>query len=177
MRVFTVKNESSNIFLHRKSYNVNNKIFTLVRTKSYDPSMIVLIHHDLCDAIEMVNTTYTFPLNFAFFHFFLLNLFAIYNHVRVASGKKKNLGFVLCTDGPWIVFNFIFQSFMIHLSSETTRQVNETAVIASKIAGNPAFSKNDQELFRSFLLQNQYRNFKLKTSFFTINWKLLLTVR
>lgn len=160
----------------RESYNIDDEIFTIVRHKPYEPAIVVSVYHDLCDAIETVNSTFTFPLNFAFFFYFFLNLFAIYNHIWTASSVTKNLGLVLMTDGPWVVFSIFFQSFMCYMSNKTTQEAEKTAVVVSKIINSSGCIKSHRKAFKVFLLQNHYRNLRFQTSFFTINWRMMLMV-
>lgn len=149
---------------------------SVVRHKPCHPALIVSIYHELCDAIELINESFTFPLNFTLFQYFIMNLFATFNVVWTALRQFNDLVFVLATDGTWILSHFIFQSFMVHLSSKTTREAERTAGIVGKIINTSECCKAHQNVFKKYLLQNQYRNFKLQTSFFTINWKLMLTV-
>lgn len=151
-------------------------MFSTVRHKHYNPAAIITIYYELCDAIELINDYFTFPLNFIIFQYFIMNLFATFNVVWTVSKRLNDLFFVISTDGTWVLASFIFQSFMVHISSKTTQEAERTAGIVGKIINTSECCKAHQNVFKKYLLQNQYRNFKLQTSFFTINWKLMLTV-
>lgn len=165
----------------RNAYGVNKyhrppPLLPMIYSKPHDPIVIVMLYHDLCDAIAMINTTLTFPLIFVIFHFFVSNLFASFNHVWTFVQNFKNLVFVLTTDGSWLLYNYILQGIFIHSSVCTSREAKETAIIISKIVNSSDCDRSDRDVFRSFLMQNQYRNLELQTPIFTINWKLCLNV-
>lgn len=163
-------------FNFRTSYNIDDKRFTIVRHKPSDPAIIVSIYHDLCEAIELVNTTFTFPLNFIFFHYFVLNLFAIYNLIWTFSSDIGNLAYVFSTDGLYVVYHLVFLSFMIYQSTKSTGEAKQFANVIGKIVNNPECSKSHQKIFKTLLLQNQNQNLQFHTEFFTINWRTMLTV-
>lgn len=141
-----------------------------------DPSLVVTLFHELSDAIQMINSTFTFPLMFVIFHLFIFNLISSYNHLWMFAQDIENFDLLLITDGLQVLLNYVLQSLLTHSSSTTTQEAEETAVIVSKIVNKIEISKAHQKVFKSFLMQKQYRNLKLQTSFFTINWKMMLTV-
>lgn len=140
-------------------------------------NLFVNLYHELCDVIEIVNSTFTFQLIFVFFYFFILNLLTVFTHIWMFTHYVKYIYGLLSTDGVILLLNYILKSVMIHSSSSTTREAEETAVIVSRIINSGGCNKVQQTTFKKFLSQNQYRNLKLRTALFTINWKLLLTVR
>lgn len=146
------------------------------RSRNIDAALIVTLYHDLCDMIEIINSSLTFPLILVVIHFFVLNLFAIFSHIWIFTQDRENFSVILTTDGVMILLNWFQLCILAHTSTTTTREAEETAVIVSRIVNKHECSKHQQKILKNFLLQNQYRNLKLRTPLFDINWKLLLSV-
>lgn len=147
-----------------------------MRSIFFDPRITITLYHDLCDAIEMVNSTFTFPLIFVIMYFFLCDLFAAYNHIYFIMRFIENIDLLLASDSLFLILNFILQCYLIYLSHSTSSKAEQTAVVVSKILCNCDCDKHQQKAFESFLSQNRYRNLKLRTTFFTIDWHLILAV-
>lgn len=135
----------------------------------------VELYHNLCDNIQTVNSIFSFPLVFVIFYLFVFDMFSSYNFIAIfKEGLEDPL--VFFTDSVTIVFNFVVQAILFHSSSSTTEEFKETSIIISKIINCDNCKKTDKKIFKTFLIQNQYRNLKLETIFFTINWELLAKV-
>lgn len=136
----------------------------------------VAFYHDLCDEVRIINSTFTFPLIFVTFYFFIFNLFSCYHHIWTVVIDSDYLPILFATDGFAVIFSFVLQSMLIHSGLSTSEELEETPVIISKIVNSHNCDKDDRKIFKNFLVQNQYRTTKLQTSLFVINWKLLLAV-
>lgn len=137
---------------------------------------IVGLFHDLCDTLDIINSTFTFPLAFMILHFFFSGMITLFNHISSFEKDFNNLSFVIVTEGSWMLMNYVLLAMIIYSSSSTSHEARKTAVIISKIVNNTENNKRHEEVYTKFLLQNQYRNLNLQTPFFNINWQLLLTV-
>lgn len=138
--------------------------------------MILKIFHDLADLIDTVNSCLTVPLGCLMLHFFVLNLFLLFNNIWSLMRDYESFFLAFTTDGTMIIVNYAVQGTMAHTSYTTAREAEETAVIVSKIINSRDTSENNREMFKSFLGQNQFRNLNFQNAFFVINWKLLLAV-
>lgn len=156
------------LFSEVKLYRLNSSV--------QDAWHVLEIYHDLCNVVDMINSTLTFPLVFVIFYFFIMNLFATYNNVYTFFNDPEKLFFVCINDGTWVLVNYVLQSVLIHSSYSTTREAEQSAIIIAKLISSNKCSKIHHDVFSSFLVQNQYRSLKFQTPFFTINWKLLLAV-
>lgn len=153
------------------SYRVSNK-----KSSFEDSKSAVELFHILCESIEIVNSTFTFPLVFVFFYLFIFNLFSTYNHVFIIFHALKHLDLLIATGGCTLVINYFLQSLLIHSSTSATKEAEETAVIVSQIINNETCTKAQLKIFKNFLVQIQYRNLKLQTLFFNIDWRLMMAV-
>jgi hypothetical protein len=124
----------------------------------------------------MINASLTFPFTFIFFNFFIANMLSCWGIVWTYKKEFEKLFSVVATEATYVVFNLFLQSLCAHASCTLTNEATETSTIVAKIMNNQSFDKSSRKLLKSFLTQHQSRNFKLQTCFFTLNWKLLLTV-
>lgn len=81
------------------------------------------------------------------------------------------------TDATYVMLNYIIQGMMAHASCSATKEAKQTSVVVSKIINGPYCTGNQHEVFKNFLIQNQYRNLQFQNIFFTVNWNLLVTVK
>lgn len=144
--------------------------------KLQDPMTAISVYHDLCDLIQLTNSTFTFPLIFVILNYFIMNLFATFGFVWMFMRDFQYFFFSLSSDGPWIAYNLMLQGILIHSSCKTTEEAEKVSVIVSKVINSTDCSKAQRKVFKNFLIQNQCRDLKLQTAFFVINWKLLLAV-
>lgn len=138
--------------------------------------MFLKIFQDLGDLIETMNSCLTMPLASLVLFFFIFNLFLLFNAIwgLMRDGESFLLAFL--PDGTLILMNYFIQGVMAHSSYTASRQAKETSVIVSKIISNRDSSESHQEIFKNFLVQNQYRNLDFQNALFVIDWKLLLAV-
>lgn len=138
--------------------------------------MFLKIFHDLADLIETVNSCLTVPVGFLVLHFFILNLFLLFNNIWSLVRDFESFFLALTTDGTMIILNYAIQSTIAHTSYSTTREAEGISIIVSKIINSAGTSERHREIFKNFLVQNQFRNLNFQNAFFVINWKLLLAV-
>lgn len=165
--------------IFRSSFGVITKKpgVTEVRQKPCDSSVIASLYHELCDVIDMINSSLASPIVFVVLYLFILNLFSCYTLVWTLFKEPEYLFMVLTTDGSYVMFNNILQAIFIYASTSTTKQAEQTVLIIIKIIYNNECNKDQLKTFKFFLSQTHHRKLKFETSFFTIDWKLLLVVR
>lgn len=139
--------------------------------------LVVTTYHNLCNLIDSSNATLTFPLIFVVFHFFVANMLSLFNLFHAYFKNFENFYFVLLTEGSAVVCIYVGQALLMHSCCKLFEEASKTPVIISNILNVEVLDARCKKIFKNFLLQNQYRNLKLKTVFFDINWEFLLTVR
>lgn len=144
--------------------------------KLQDPIKIVETYHDLCDIIELVNSAFTFPMIFVVLNCFILNLFSFFTLVWYFVRDFQYFHYPIITDAPWIISNYLLQAILIHACCKTTSEAEKFPIIITNFINTANCNKFGKKVFKSFLIQNQYRNVKFRTVFSTIDWKLLLAV-
>jgi hypothetical protein len=113
---------------------------------------------------------------FLIFYFFFSNMLSWFNFYWAYTKEFENFFFVVITEGTFLFFNYMLQVFIVHSSCSLTQEASQTAVIIRKVVNSKFCDKFRERIFKKFLQQNQYRNLKLETLFFTIDWKLLMAV-
>jgi hypothetical protein len=103
-------------------------------------------------------------------------MLSLFNFYWTYTKDFNNLYFVVAVEGSFLVSSYILHMVFVNASCSLTHEASKTAVIISKIVNSKFCDKFRERIFKKFLLQNQYRSLKLETLFFTIDWKLLMTV-
>lgn len=155
---------------------MNSLVSTVIPHKFNVATNIIEIFHDLADIIEIVNSCLTLPLVCLMLHFFILNLFSLYNLIWTFMMDYKNFSIVVSTDATFVALNCIFQGMIAHASYATTKEAKMVLIIISKTINNKSCTRDQCKAFKNFLIQSQYRNLKFQNIFFVINWKLIVTV-
>lgn len=136
----------------------------------------VILYDKLYNLIELTNSTFTFPLILIFFNFFVTNMFSCFNILWTLFHDFEHFFVTLNIEGSAVLYTYIIQAFMVHACCKLFDEASKTAVIIINIMNSEVFDETCERVFKRFLLQNQYRNLKLRTSLFTINWKILMRV-
>lgn len=178
MRIYleVITNEYK-LYIFLRSFNVENCfIVSAEQNRILSSRVAATFYHDLCDIIDLVNSSFSFPIIFVFLHFFFTNLIALFNHFWVFLKDFRNFKLILVTEGLWIILNYILQSVFVYLIISTSSEAEKTSVIVSRIINAQDCNESHRKVFKGFLVQNQCRNLKLRTALFGINWSLLLSV-
>lgn len=138
--------------------------------------MLIELFHQLCDTIDMINSTFIFPMIFIVFNCLVSNMFSCFNIIWTFTKDFENFDHLILNEIPFLFFIYFLQSICAYSSCSMSSEATETSTIVIKAMSNPKCDRSSQELFKNFLIQHQCRNLKLQTCFFTLNWKLLLTV-
>lgn len=166
------------VFIFRKIFTneVDGGVNVIIKKYSSNPQTIVCLHQDLCDIIDLVNSTFTFPLMFMFVHTTFSFMITLFNYVKNLMTNPENFYFYSVFDGLWMLLDIFYDFVIIYSSVTAVEEVKKTAVITSRIVSTSCCSHEDKKVFKTFLLQNHYRNVNFETPFFIIHWNLLLTV-
>lgn len=142
------------------------------------PNIITDLYSILCDAIDLVNDSFTFQLIPFMVYYLTANLFAIYSLVREAYFKTPLMYIAIGTNIWWIILHTAIISIALYSSYTTTKCAIKTPVIVSSIIKSLNWKQSPDivETFKTFLLEVQYRNMFLENEFFRVDWKLLFSV-
>jgi hypothetical protein len=145
-------------------------------TRSFNSKLFVELYHNLCDLIDIVNSTFTFPLIFITFYFMIVNLFSCYDHILIYVTEPRYFFNTIVTEGLSTMFTFSLQVISVYSAMRTSQKLRETPVIVSKIINSENCSEINRRNLETLLSQIQYRNLNFENSLFVIDWKLLLAV-
>jgi 7tm Chemosensory receptor len=134
------------------------------------------LFNDLCDSIEVINSTFTFQLVIVITSFLLIDIFTAYGILRELMKHQNGIKLALLSNFIWIFIQYLIKIFIAHAGSSTTSEAEKAVVIVTKALGSMEF---DQELkvdLNFHLIQMRCRNKNLQNVFFVINWQFILTV-
>jgi hypothetical protein len=146
----------------------------LVDEKMVKFEVIVEILHLLWDAIDAINNLFTFQMIFIVFHLFVSNILSCFNIIS-ASIHNEEFAIVLFSEGSFVVVNMFAQMVCVHSCYSLTTEAERSSVLISRLNNRNSCGKV-LKLCKNLLIQADKRNFKVQNCFFTLNWKLLLTV-
>lgn len=131
------------------------------------------LYDNLCDVIEMINSTFTAHLISVMTMIMTIEIFGGYGFLREVIWNTGNpltmFGSLL-----WILFHNALKFTMAYSGSSTTEEAEKSLVLISKLT----MTANDHQKHElNFVLgQLMLRNKKFSNIFFTINYKVVLVV-
>jgi len=135
------------------------------------------IYIDLCDAIKLINSTFTIHIVIVMASFLLTDVFPFHGIIKDYLTNTNGLTFSFVGNIIWIVFQFAFKLMMAHAGSSTTEEAEETLVIVSKLICYTEPTNPLKPELLSLLIQMRTFNKKLSSMFFNIDWVLIFSVR
>ena len=151
------------------------------------------LYLDLCDLIELVNSTFSVHLIFTFFTILvsshsskyamdrkvnnflkLLTIFACFGIVQTALKTASVPLVAIALHGNMVIFQYLTMILLAVTGTATTKQAENTMNILEKLM-NTAEESEASDLAK-FLIQIRTRDLKLRNIFFSIDWNVVLAV-
>ncbi|KAG5684163.1 hypothetical protein PVAND_013404 [Polypedilum vanderplanki] len=164
-------------YLLRKRFEILKELLDYQNFKSYrffNINKFDEVFHDLCDAIKMINSLFTFHLIPVIFEMMIVNIFGLYADFYLAR-IKGNWQQILMTS-LYIIAHFILKCLVAHIGNSTTNAVEEIIASIAKLISKLPSNDVSRFTFYNLLRQFQTRNFKFQSFFLTVNWNFLLAV-
>lgn len=138
--------------------------------------LIAELYHHLCDGITLINSSFTLQLVPLINYFILTSIFVGYTALRELIVPSTLVQFQVIYNGSWLIVQGAIKIFIAHAGTATTNEARETPVIVTKIINQGHLNQNDQDVYKEFLPQVQYRNLNLENAIFKVNYHLPLAV-
>lgn len=134
------------------------------------------VFNDLCDAIELTNSTFTFHIIFVITSFLLTNVFAVYITLREVLSEKSEMMHIAIAACVFVVVQYSIKVFIAHIGSSTSIEAGKPMKIVSKALATMDYDENMKTDLNFLLIQMQSRNKILQNVFFAINWNFIMAV-
>lgn len=134
------------------------------------------LFNDLCDLIELVNSTFTNQLIIVVMSLLLTDVFAVYGVMREFQAKNDRFFFFLISNTAWAIIQYSIKAFMAHCGQTATSEAEKSVVLVTKAIAAVDRDSNLQNDLNSLLIRMKFREKIFRNVFFTINFQLILTV-
>lgn len=149
----------------------------LADVKSFNLEAFAELHNDLCDAIEMINSTFTMQIVVVMTSLLLNDVFSGYEMLQgYLSGSSHLLPFLILTNLLWIILQYAVKILIAHSGSSTTNEAEKSISFVVRLITTRHLDKELKKDLNYLLVQMRCRNKNLQNWFFSINWNLVLTV-
>lgn len=149
----------------------------LVRRQSFNLKVFSELYSELCDSIELINSTFTLHLVFVMTSLLSTDVLAVYGAVREFQSSISRFGFLIIANTTWMCIQYLIKAFMAHAGSSTTNEAERSLVLVTKLIITFQFDLEIKTDLNCLLTQIQVRKKNLENNFFAINWNLILSVR
>lgn len=149
----------------------------VVRQENFNLKLFSELYSDLCDAIDLINSTFTFHLVFVMTSILIIDVFAVYSTLREfrADVTEYRLAFIIIANPVWILIQYSVKALMAHAASSTTNEAEKSFGLVTKLITTLSLNR-DMKTDLNYLLIQMQRKKNLENIFFVINWNLLLAV-
>lgn len=134
-------------------------------------------YQDLCDAIDLLNSTFTFQLAPVLVNVIMTKTFTAYGVLWAMISPTERKGLVFLQNGSWLVIMHLLEIVISFVGSAVTKSARDTLAIMTKILNNSRIDEDFASQMQNFVLRVNCRNLKVENCFFKINWMILLHVR
>lgn len=134
------------------------------------------LYQNLCDSIELINSTFTFHLIIIIVNALIIELFASYGIFWEFKVQSKLMLFVLLQNTAWLSMQYVLQILSAHAGSSLTTNGKETLSIINRILNDYDRSDDLTTSLQNFISRTGSRNMLIENIFFVIDWKLLVQV-
>lgn len=138
--------------------------------------LLTELYCDLCDEIDIVNSSFTFQIIPFMIYDFTANLFATYSIIRDMYIRSPVLLFSIATNASWVIFHTFILAIPLYYGCSTTKIARKTPLIVSEIVETYRQKGSVNETFKTFLMHLQFRNLNFENEFVRVDWKIMITV-
>ena len=186
---------TTNVKNRFKDLNKTLKSFKYKICKIEDSGTFLLaeIFHNLCDAIAIINQTFTFHFigivfdvmvnlfinsfsKYKTFKFQITLIFALYSTFRLIKKPTKDFEAEIFLSAFGIVSYIFLVISIIFFGDSTTKEAEKSAEMLGKLMNTKKFCDGEKLDLMFLMSQIQSRKVDIQNMFFTINWNVLLTV-
>jgi hypothetical protein len=130
----------------------------------------------LFDSIDIINSNFTTHSIIVLVSILSFNVFAAYNIVREFTAGSGMFFFFLINDSFWILIQYVVMSLMAFMGNSTSREAEKSILIVLHATGLLETDHHLQRDLKIFLDKLKGRNKCFENEFFTINWKMIMSV-
>lgn len=135
------------------------------------------LYNELCDAIEVVNATFTNQLVLVLVYMLTIEIFAAYGFIReflLESNDRQNEMILGCSF--FILLQYAIKISLVYSGSTTTKEAEMSTDYLTKLISSYEGAREVKNDLNFLLIQMKFRKKNLQSIFFTINYHLILAV-
>ena len=144
-----------------------------LKLRTSNLNLFAEIFQDLTDALDTINSLFTFHLIPSMLLMFLIDTFGIYGVTKASLTPDKLLDILISMF--YILSHLILKTMISHIGHSTTHEAESVKIYFSK-AMNTVESISEKFLLFTVLKQIEVRDLRLQNIFFVIDWKVLFGV-
>lgn len=148
----------------------------MVRQNKFDLKGFSEIYSDLCDLIDLINSTFTFHVALIMIIFFSIDVFACYGAIREFRTDSSKFSYLIAMNTLWLFVQYLIKCVIAQAGSSTTIESEKSIVLVTKLIAKMS-THHDMKVEMNYLLFHiQVRKKNIENIFFTISWNLILAV-
>ncbi|KAG5684162.1 hypothetical protein PVAND_013403 [Polypedilum vanderplanki] len=154
------------------TYLIITSTTKFLNNKNINYNTFAEIFHDLCDAIQLINSIYVYHLIPVILETLIYDIFGIFGTIRHTNSYENILHILISS--AFLFVHFTLKCSIAHIGSSTTCEAKEIFAVIGRTINK--FPPNDMTrfIFYNFLNQFRIRKFKFQSFFLTVNWNIVL---
>lgn len=148
----------------------------LVSNNNFNLRCFSRSYKNLCNAVDLLNSTFTFHLVPIVINTSIIETFAAYSILVEMRSPFKASGSIILLNVTWFIIPIVLQVVIAFFGTSLTKEAQATAVIVSDILNELELKEDVVIKLQNFLVRSQCRNLRVQNEFFVADWKLLVAV-
>lgn len=134
------------------------------------------LYQILCDGIDLVNSTFAFHVIIIFINAMYINIFMMFSLLKRIFQMNDPV-IVHMYNISWILMQYFLQILIVSSGSSVTENARNTSRLITKILNELELKEETSNSLQNFVSRVNSKNLEIRNACFTIDWKLLVTVR
>lgn len=134
------------------------------------------LYQELCDGIDLINTTFTFHLIPVMINSLLLQVFTAYGILWVFLSQSRMSWSIFLQNLAWLAAAYMMQNLIAYAGNSVTSNAKEVSLTITRILNNFELNSELEVALQKFVVRMNCRSLKVQNALFTVNWKLLARV-
>lgn len=136
-----------------------------------------MLYQELCDGIDLLNSTFTFHLIPIVMNSLLLQVFSAYGILWAVLSRSKIVLFITLQNGSWFITQYMLQALMAFAGSSVTRSAKKSSLIIIRELNNDEVNEGLVNALQNLVSRMNSRSLKVENVLFQIDWRLFARVR
>lgn len=134
-------------------------------------------HQELCDGIDILNSTFTFNLTAVLINTLTIKTFTAYGLLWSMISPPDSTVIEHLKNGSWLMIMLVLEVTIAFVGNAVTKSAQEASVILTRVLNHSISSDAVNVSLQNFVTRLNGRKLHVQNCFIKINWSIFVHVR